>query len=235
MQIVRLAGFTVAALAAIGVFIFVGADDVERVRPPEIEGIDHEKVLSYVDVLLGGCNVGKRVALIGAGGIGFDVAEFLTHEGKSTAVDRDAFLREWGVVDPDEARGGVSPGGPKPAPSPRTVFLLQRKSGKPGAGLGKTTGWIHRISLKMKNVRMIPGVNYERIDDRGLHITLKERPELLEVDNIVICAGQKPRRDLHEALLTGGATVHVIGGADVAAELDAKRAIKQASLLASRL
>ena len=204
-------------------------------RTPNIDGIDHKKVLSYVDVLLGKREVGKSVALIGAGGIGFDVAEFLTHEGTSPALDRDAFFREWGVVDPDQARGGIAPGGPEPAPSPRKIILLQRKPGKLGAGLGKTTGWIHRASLKMKHVRMIAGASYDLIDDRGLHITVDDRPEVLDVDNVVICAGQEPRRDLHDELVAGGATVHLIGGADVAAELDAKRAIKQAASLASRL
>lgn len=204
-------------------------------RTPGIDGINHSSVVSYVDVLRGGCAVGKRVALIGAGGIGFDVAEFLTHEGTSTALDKQAFFKEWGVVDPADARGGVAPDGPNPAPSPREVFLVQRKTGKPGAGLGKTTGWIHRASLKMKQVQMIAGATYDRIDDQGLHITVDERPQLLEVDTVVICAGQEPRRELHDPLVAGGATVHLIGGADVAAELDAKRAIHQASALASSL
>ncbi len=204
-------------------------------RLPAIPGIDHRKVVSYVDVLAKNCDVGKQVAIIGAGGIGFDIAEYLSHEGKSPSLDRAAFMQEWGIVDPTEARGGLSPDGPSPAPSPRDIFLLQRSDGKVGANLGKTTGWIHRAALKMKDVKMIHSASYDLINDDGLHIRVQDQPEVLDVDTVVICAGQMPNRDLHEALSTGGASVHLIGGADVAAELDAKRAINQGSTLASQL
>ena len=204
-------------------------------RTPAIPGIDHSKVVSYIDVLANRCDVGKRVAIIGAGGIGFDVAEYLAHEGKSPSLDRAAFMQEWGIVDPTKARGGLSPDGPSPAPSPRDIFLLQRSDGKVGANLGKTTGWIHRAALKMKNVTMIQSASYDLINDEGLHIRVQDQPQILDVDTVVICAGQVPNRDLHEALSDGGANVHLIGGADVAAELDAKRAIKQGSTLASQL
>jgi len=204
-------------------------------RTPTIPGINHDKVVSYIDVLTNTCDVGKRVAIIGAGGIGFDVAEYLSHEGKSPSLDRAAFMEEWGIVDPTEARGGLSPQGPSPAPSPRDIFLLQRSQGKVGANLGKTTGWIHRAALKMKNVTMIHSASYVLIDDAGLHIQVQDDPQVLDVDTVVICAGQVPNRDLHAALTDGGATVHLIGGADVAAELDAKRAIRQGATLASQL
>ncbi len=208
-------------------------------RDPEIEGQDHPKVLSYVDVLRRRVPVGKRVAIIGAGGIGFDVAEFLVHEeGHSPTLDLEQWLAEWGVVDPAEARGGVARERPRPAPPAREVTLLQRKEGKLGATLGKTTGWIHRAALKMNDVTMIGGVNYERIDDEGLLVSYgeqREDPTWIEADNIVICAGQLPLRELEEPLRSAGIPVHVIGGADVAAELDAKRAIDQGSRLAARL
>ncbi len=208
-------------------------------RDPQIEGQDHPKVLSYVDVLRGRAPVGKRVAIIGAGGIGFDVAEFLVHEeGRSPTLDLEQWLAEWGVVDPSEARGGVARERPRPEPPAREITLLQRKKGKLGATLGKTTGWIHRAALKMNNVRMIGGVNYERIGDEGLLVSYgeeREDPTWIEADNIVICAGQLPQRELEEPLRSAGIPVHVIGGADVAAELDAKRAIDQGSRLAARL
>ncbi|MEO0618708.1 MAG: NADPH-dependent 2,4-dienoyl-CoA reductase [Pseudomonadota bacterium] len=206
-----------------------------RPRKPDIEGIDHPKALSYVDVLSGGTEVGKRVAIIGAGGIGFDVAEFLSHSGPSSSLDINVFLEEWGIVSPQEAPGGIAPEGPAPEAPARDITLLQRSSGKLGAGLGKTTGWIHRASLKMKHVRTVGGATYDRIDDRGLHITVGEKPEVLDVDNVIICAGQVPRRDLHDTLVARGMSVHLIGGADVAAELDAKRAIHQGCTLASEL
>lgn len=204
-------------------------------RTPAIPGIDHDNVVSYIDVLAKRCKVGKRVAIIGAGGIGFDVAEFLAHEGESPSLDREAFMREWGIVDPAEARGGLAPTGPAPQPSPREIFLLQRTEGKVGANLGKTTGWIHRTALKMKHVTMIHSASYDLIDDNGLHIRIGDKPEVLDVDTIVICAGQVPNRDLYEVLRDSRADVHLIGGADVAAELDAKRAIHQGSTLASQL
>jgi 2,4-dienoyl-CoA reductase (NADPH2) len=210
-------------------------------RNPRIPGQDHPKVLSYIDVLLGRQPVGERVALIGAGGIGFDVAEFLvTPTGHSTALDLPAWLAEWGVADPGEVRGGVVR--PQVTPPARHVTLLQRKPGKLGAGLGKTTGWIHRAALKMKNVEMLSGVNYERIGENeggsglSLFITFGEKRldgTVLEVDNIVLCAGQEPLRELLEPLRAAGVKTHLIGGADEASELDAKRAIDQGTRLAA--
>jgi 2,4-dienoyl-CoA reductase (NADPH2) len=199
-------------------------------RDPQIPGQSHPSVMGYLDVLTGRRTPGRRVAIIGAGGIGFDVAEFLVHEGHSPALDLELWKREWGVSDPALVRGGVV--APQPAPAAREVYLLQRKAGKPGAGLGKTTGWIHRAALKMKRVQMIAGVQYRRIDDAGLHLLEGERPRLLEVDSIVLCTGQEPRRDLEVPLRAAGLSVHRVGGADVAVELDAKRAIRQATLLA---
>lgn len=202
-------------------------------RKLDINGIDHPKVLSYLDVLRHEKPVGKSVAIIGAGGIGFDTAEYLTHEGTPTSLDTDAFLREWGIDKTLTEKGGLVAAGAKPHASPRKVWLLQRKSSKVGDGLGKTTGWIHRQSLKMKQVEMVSAVTYDKIDDAGLHITVKGTPQLLPVDNVIICAGQEPLRELEAALLGAGKTVHRIGGADVAAELDAKRAIDQGSRLAA--
>ncbi len=206
-------------------------------RDPKIAGQDHPKVLSYIDVLRDHATVGKRVAIIGAGGIGFDVAEFLLHSGHSPTLDLDEWLAEWGVVDPAEARGGLSMQRSQPEPS-REITLLQRKAGKHGASLGKTTGWIHRAILKMNNVQMIADVNYEQISEEGLLISYgdkRENPTWLEVDNIVMCAGQVPLRELEEPLQAAGIETHVIGGADVASELDAKRAIDQGSRLAAKL
>ncbi|GHD75150.1 FAD-dependent oxidoreductase [Vogesella fluminis] len=204
-------------------------------RTPDIPGIDHPKVLTYLDVLKHGAKVGRTVAIIGAGGIGFDTAEFLAHEGKSPSLDVAAFMREWGVDMDIATAGGLAASGPQPHPSPRQVYLLQRKSSKVGEGLGKTTGWIHRSSLLMKRVQMIAGVSYERIDDAGLHVTIKGETQLLAVDNIILCAGQEPLRELQQPLQTAGKPVHLIGGADVAAELDAKRAIDQGAQLAARI
>ncbi|MEL6214521.1 MAG: FAD-dependent oxidoreductase, partial [Pseudomonadota bacterium] len=208
-------------------------------RDPKIPGQDHPKVLSYVDVLRNKAPVGKRVAIIGAGGIGFDVAEYLVHEeGQSSTMDLDEWLAEWGVVDPADARGGLSRERAQPAGPAREVTLLQRKKGKLGAKLGKTTGWIHRSSLKMKGVKMIGEVNYEQISDEGLLITFgdgRKDPTWLDVDNIIMCAGQIPLEELKAPLEKAGIPVHVIGGADVAAELDAKRAINQGSRLAAAL
>ncbi len=204
-----------------------------RPRVPAIDGVDHSKVLGYLDVLQGDRPVGERVAIIGAGGIGFDVAEYLTHAGDSGAVAPRKFYAEWGI-DTDYAQaGGLAQ--PQAQPSPRRVHLLQRKSTKVGDQLGKTTGWIHRTSLKARSVAMGSGVAYERIDDAGLHITVDGQPQLLEVDNVVLCAGQEPQRELHAALSAAGCSVHLIGGADVAAELDAKRAIVQGTTLAASL
>ncbi|MEL7025536.1 MAG: NADPH-dependent 2,4-dienoyl-CoA reductase [Pseudomonadota bacterium] len=208
-------------------------------RDPMIPGQDHPMVLSYIDVLRDKRPVGKRVAIIGAGGIGFDVAEYLVHnEGESSTMDLDEWLKEWGVVDPEASRGGLSAERAQPSPPAREVTLLQRKKGKLGARLGKTTGWIHRTSLKMKNVKMVGEVNYEQISDEGLLVTFgsaRKDPTWLEVDNIVLCAGQLPLQELRAPLESKGIPVHVIGGADIAAELDAKRAIDQGSRLAATL
>jgi 2,4-dienoyl-CoA reductase (NADPH2) len=179
------------------------------------------------------------VAVVGAGGIGFDTADYLTHDGgESTTEDLAAWLREWGVADPEDHRGGVAPEGPRPPASARNITLLQRKAEKMGKRLGKTTGWIHRASLAMKDVKMVPGVNYERIVPEGLEVTFgeaRERPTLIEADTVVLCAGQEPERSLADALEAAGIACHVIGGADVAAELDAKRAIDQGARLAATL
>ena len=202
-------------------------------RRPRIPGQEHPMVLSYVDVILHNRPVGRRVAVVGAGGIGFDVAEFLVGDGSSPTLDLAAWLQEWGVADPAVARGGVAGVKPHVAPPARQVYLLQRKAGKPGAGLGKTTGWIHRAALKMKRVEMLAGVSYDGIDDAGLHITIDNVRSVLAVDNIVLCTGQVPLRELLEPLKAAGVKTHLIGGADVATELDAKRAIRQASELAA--
>ena len=207
-------------------------------RDPMIPGQEHPKVLSYIDVLRERKPVGARVAIIGAGGIGFDVAEFLVHDGHSTTLDLPAWQAEWGVTDPARAPGGLSPERPQVSPPARQVTLLQRKKGKPGAGLGKTTGWIHRTTLKMKQVEMIAGVNYERITDEGLLVTYGDKHEdatWIGCDTVVLCAGQVPQRELADALQALGKTALLIGGAFEAGELDAKRAIDQAARLAARL
>lgn len=201
-------------------------------RLPAIKGIDHPKVLTYLDVLRDKKPVGERVAIIGAGGIGFDTAEYLSQSGESSSLDSTAFSHEWGIDQALAHRGGLSPAGAKVEPSPRQIFLLQRKTSKVGEGLGKTTGWIHRTSLAMRGVKMLNSVSYDLIDDEGLHITRAEQRSCLPVDTIIICAGQEPRRELHQPLLDMGKTVHLIGGADVAAELDARRAIDQGTRLA---
>ncbi len=203
-------------------------------RRVDIDGIDHPKVLDYADVLYRQAPVGKSVAIIGAGGIGFDMAEFLAHEGLSPSLDSVAYMKEWGV-DMNHTKPGSLADSPQPAPSPREIFLLKRSAGKHGKKLGKTTGWIHRASLAMKQVKMLANVEYQKIDDAGLHVIVNEEHMTLEVDNIVVCAGQEPLRELHEELTSNGMTVHLIGGADVATELDAKKAIKQASYLAAEL
>lgn len=206
-------------------------------RTPAIPGIDNPKVLSYLDVILQRKPVGRSVAVIGAGGIGFDVSEYLVHQGIATSLDREAFWKEWGIDTTLEARGGVAGIKPEVHAPARQVFLLQRKSSKVGDGLGKTTGWIHRTGLKNKQVQMLNSVQYLKIDDAGLHIRIGEEGEekLLPVDNIVICAGQDPLRELYDDLVAAKQSVHLIGGADVAAELDAKRAIDQGSRLAAGL
>lgn len=202
-------------------------------RRIQLEGIDHPKVLSYIDVLLHKKPVGESVALIGAGGIGFDVAEYLAHQGTSPSLDVKLFLKEWGVDEQYQNGGALIER--KPVPPARDIYLLQRSEGKVGGRLGKTTGWIHRSSLKMKQVKMMGNVQYQKIDDEGLHIIRDEKPQLLPVDNVVICAGQVPFRELFEPLQRKGIKVHLIGGADEARELDAKRAISQGSRLAATL
>jgi len=202
-------------------------------RRPRIEGINHRKVSSYVDVISGRHVAGRSVALIGAGGIGFDVAEYLVQHGTSATLDTSRWMAEWGVDSSFESAGGLRE--PTPEAPARQVWLLQRSEGRPGAKLGKTTGWIHRAALKHKQVRMLGNVTYERIDDAGLHIKIGDASQCLPVDDVVICAGQDPLRELVEPLTQAGITAHLIGGADVAAELDAKRAIDQGSRLAARL
>ena len=209
-------------------------------RDPKIPGQDHPSVLGYIDVLLHNKPVGKRVAVIGAGGIGFDVSEFLVHGEPPETPDPDQprpedFFRQWGVDMEMTRRGGVDGLKADFEQPAREVWLLQRKTSKPGKGLGKTTGWIHRTSLKHYGVNMLAGVSYERIDDDGLHIRIDDKPQVLEVDNVVICAGQLPQRELMEGLEVAGVTTHLIGGANVAAELDAKRAIDEGTRLAARL
>ncbi|MFJ8041346.1 FAD-dependent oxidoreductase [Kitasatospora sp. NPDC096147] len=195
-------------------------------RIPDIPGVDHPSVLGYLDVLRGGAEVGPRVAIIGAGGIGFDVAEYLTDSGAD-------FYASWGIDTEQRERGGLR--APEREVPARQVHLIQRKEGKVGAGLGKTTGWIHRAEIAKRGVVTVSGADYRKIDDEGLHLVVDGEERLLAVDTVVLCAGQEPRRELHEALLAGGASVHLIGGADVAAELDAKRAIDQGTRLAAAL
>ncbi len=202
-------------------------------RIPEIEGIEHPMVLSYLEVLRDDAPVGRRVALIGAGGIGFDAAEFLSHEGPLPSLDKALFAAEWGIDMRFEQRGAVKD--PATPAAAREIFLLQRKQSKPGANLGKTTGWIHRLSLRHRGVKTLSGVVYNRIDDDGLHIEIAGQARILAVDNVVICAGQLPLRQLADELQDRHEAVHLIGGADRAVELDAKRAIKQGAELAARL
>ncbi|WP_349666065.1 NADPH-dependent 2,4-dienoyl-CoA reductase [Polaribacter sp. Z014] len=204
-------------------------------RELKIEGINHPKVLSYIDVLKLKKPVGKRVAVIGAGGIGFDVSEYLTHEGEATSLNIDAWLKEWGIDKSLEARAGIEEVKPEFEPSPREVFMFKRSKGKFGGNLGKTTGWIHRSTLKKKKVQFIGEVSYTKIDDEGLHYVQNEEAKILKVDNIVICAGQVPFKELYQPLLDINKKVHVIGGADFASELDAKRAINQGVRLAAKL
>lgn len=223
---------TVSAEALQGFDVVVLATGVTP-RRVGFEGADHSKVVGYLDVLQGRVSPGRRVAIIGAGGIGFDVAEFLVQEAPSPTLAPAEWMREWGIDPTFDSPGGLAP--PRVAPPARQVWLLQRSGGKPGARLGKTTRWIHRATLKAKGVKMLGGVEYDRVDDAGLHIRVDDHPQLLAVDHIVVCAGQEPRRDLLEPLRATGCEVHVVGGADVATELDAKRAIAQASRLAANL
>ena len=200
-------------------------------RTPQIEGIDNSKVMTYLDVLRDKKPVGKSVAVIGAGGIGFDVAEYLAHKGESTSLSSDAYMKEWGVDLSVSAPGGVTQ--PDITPAAREIFLVQRKASKVGANLGKSTGWIHRTSLKYKGVKMINNASYDRIDEQGLTISVNDHQQLLAVDNIIVCAGQEPNRELMAQLEATNTKVTLIGGADVAAELDAKRAIKQGTEVAA--
>ena len=210
-------------------------------RTPDIEGIDRPNVIGYLDALLERKPVGQRVAVIGAGGIGFDVSEFIVHKGASPSLNTEHFMKEWGVDLSVEHRGGIQ-GVTAEVPAPaREVYLLQRKASKVGKNLGKTTGWIHRTSLKNRHVQMVPGVTYRKIDDEGLHITVTPKgaeqgeDKILPVDTIIVCAGQEPLRELQAGVEAAGIPVHLIGGADVAAELDAKRAINQGSRLAAEI
>ncbi|OSQ50972.1 NADPH-dependent 2,4-dienoyl-CoA reductase [Marivita geojedonensis] len=236
-------GVTVSLGKAVSADDLTGFDEVIVAtgvlpRDPQIPGQDGPNVLGYVDVLRGKAAVGERVAVVGAGGIGFDVSEYLVHEGESPTENLPDWMKEWGVTDPADQRSGLAPEGPQPSAPARQVTLLQRKAEKPGKRLGKTTGWIHRMSLMMKDVQMKAGVNYERIDAEGLHISYgeaRERPEVIACDTVVLCAGQVSERSLADALEAKGVTCHVIGGADVAAELDAKRAIDQGTRLAATL
>ncbi|MGY5955324.1 NADPH-dependent 2,4-dienoyl-CoA reductase [Kosakonia sp. BK9b] len=201
-------------------------------RMPEIDGIDHPSVLSYLDVLRDKVPVGERVAIIGCGGIGFDTAMYLSQPGEPTSQNIAEFCVEWGIDTSLHNAGGLRPEGPQLPKSPRHIVMLQRKASKPGEGLGKTTGWIHRATLLSRGVKMIPAVSYQKIDDAGLHLMIGGEPQLLAVDHVVICAGQEPRRELAEPLREAGKTVHLIGGCDVALELDARRAIAQGTQLA---
>lgn len=201
-------------------------------RMPAIDGITHPKVLSYLDVLRDKTPVGQKVAIIGCGGIGFDTAMYLSQPGQATSQNIAEFCVEWGIDTSLQLHGGLRPEGPQLQKSPRQIVMLQRKASKPGEGLGKTTGWIHRTTLLARGVKMIPSVSYQKIDDDGLHVLIGDEPQLLAVDQVIICAGQDPRRDLAEPLRAAGKPVHLIGGCDVAMELDARRAIAQATKLA---
>jgi 2,4-dienoyl-CoA reductase (NADPH2) len=202
-------------------------------RVPDVEGIDHPKVVSYIDVIKGAKPVGKKVAIMGAGGIGFDVAEKITHEGTSASLDVEIFAKEWGIDFKNHPRGGVTDVEPVVAKSDREVTLLQRKSSPVGRGLGKTTGWTHRITLARRGVKMINGVEYLKINDQGLHLHINDQYEILDVDTVIICAGQLPLRELYDQLVANGVDAELVGGAFEAMELDAKRAINQASYLAA--
>lgn len=205
-------------------------------RVPDIEGIDHPSVCSYIDILSGKVQAGNKVAIMGAGGIGVDVAEYLTHaSNETTSTDPLAFMKSWGIDPAFSTRGGLSASGPAPEPSPRKIYLLQRKATKVGKTLGKTTGWAHIASLKLKQVDMIPGCEYLKVDDSGFHIRVGDQEQVLDIDTLVVCAGQEPLRALQAPLEAAGIDVHLIGGADKAGELDAKRAIKQGTELAVAL
>jgi len=223
-----------ALLAAEGFDEVVVATGIEP-RRPEIPGIEHPKVLSYIDVILGRKAVGRRVAIIGAGGIGFDVAALVSQVGPSAALDIAVFAREWGIDFENHPRGGVTGVLPQVEKSERSVTLLQRKADALGKNLGRTTGWTHRMTLTRRGVQMVGGVEYVRIDDAGLHTRVNGEPRLFEADSVIVCAGQLPLRSVYDALLASGLKAHLIGGAFEAVELDAKRAIDQASRLAAGL
>jgi len=202
-------------------------------RVPDISGIDHASVVSYIDVIEGRAKVGEKVAIIGAGGIGFDVAELISHKGTSPSVDKAVFAREWGIDFENHPRGGVAGVQPVVEKANRDIYLLQRKETPVGRGLGLTTGWTHRLSLSKREVKMMNSVSYQKIDDQGLHILNNNQPQLLDVDTIIICAGQESNRTLFDSLERAGLNVKLVGGAYKAAELDAKEAINQASYLAA--
>lgn len=202
-------------------------------RVPDIEGIDHEKVISYIDAIKGDKAVGRKVAIMGAGGIGFDVAELILHKGISAALDRDIFAREWGIDFENHPRGGVTGVIPEVVKNEREVYLLQRKATPVGRGLGRTTGWTHKMSLARRDVKMMNGVSYEKIDDQGLHLLVDGKPLLLEVDTVIVCAGQLSLRTLYDELQDSDMNISLVGGAYEAAELDAKQAINQACYLAA--
>jgi 2,4-dienoyl-CoA reductase (NADPH2) len=202
---------------------------------PAIAGIDHPKAVSYIDAIMGRAEIGAKVAVVGAGGIGFDVCELISHSGVSGALDKDVFAAEWGVDFANHPRGGVTGVEPKVAPSPRQITMLQRKDSKVGAGLGKTTGWTHRMMLGRRGIAMINAAQYLRIDDTGLHILQDNQPRCLEVDTVIICAGQESLRTLFDAAQERGLSAELVGGAFEAAELDAKAAIAQASYAAAAI
>ncbi len=231
-------GITLRLETRVGVDDLHGFDEVIvatgiEPRRPDLPGIDHPKAVSYLDVIMGRKPVGQKVAIMGAGGIGFDVAELVTHAGTSAAVDIAVFAKEWGIDFAHHPRGGVTGIVPEVATSGREVTLLQRKSGAPGKGLGKTTGWTHRLTLQRKGVQMMGGVEYLAIDDAGLHTLVNGEPRLFDVDTVIICAGQLPLRGLYDDLVAAGINATLIGGAYEAMELDAKRAINQATELAA--
>ena len=204
-------------------------------RTPAIEGVDSDKVITYTDAIMGNKPIGQKVAIIGAGGIGFDVAELISHKGKSASIDIDTFAKEWGIDFKNHPRGGVAGVEPVVETSGRDIYLLQRKATGIGKGLAPTTGWSHRISLKRRGVKMINAVHYDRIDDDGLHIVVDGQAKTLDVDNIILCAGQESDRALYDQLQKEIPNLHLIGGAELAMEIDAKRAIKQGCELAAAL
>jgi len=202
-------------------------------RTPEIPGIDHPMVASYIDVINGKAKVGRKVAIIGAGGIGFDVAELVSHAGVSAALDVEVFAREWGIDFANHPRGGVTGVEPKVETSGREIFLMQRKAESLGRNLGRTTGWTHRLALQRRGVHMVSGVEYVKVDDAGLHTRVNGEHKLFAVDTVIVCAGQTPLRTLYDTLVAKGVKATLVGGAFEAAELDAKRAIDQATRLAA--